>query len=148
MKKTALIGLFGLGFAACGAGGLRPGDASREALEARRVEVTAEGLSDETPWARSRAASFVGDVRRALASWWAGRDQGGLRQELAVRLLLSREGVVLDVRLDRSSGSEALDDSVIRTIADAGPFGPLPNFRDSCTLYVSFKPRKARRGPS
>ncbi|HEY3489933.1 MAG TPA: TonB family protein [Candidatus Deferrimicrobiaceae bacterium] len=61
------------------------------------------------------------------------------RQETFVEFTILRDGSLTNLKLVKSSGSRAMDDSVLRAIRSAAPFNKLPSYypKPSLTIYLT-----------
>ncbi len=78
---------------------------------------------------------------RISASWYSALVPPGLRGRLltTVYFVIQRNGRVADLRVEKPSGSEALDLSALRAVSEAAPFAPLPDDFPSGYLVVHFE---------
>lgn len=60
------------------------------------------------------------------AFWTSGAAQGSMRNAASIRLIISRQGTVLDCELLESSGSREQDKVVLAAVKLAAPLPPLP----------------------
>lgn len=79
-------------------------------------------------------------VERKVRDNWVTRgvDISGKSRDPVVRFSIDRDGAVSDVRLEQSSGSDALDESAISAVMAAQPFPPLPEEYPVGNLGVHF----------
>lgn len=79
-------------------------------------------------------------VERKVRDNWVTRgvDISGKRRDPVVRFSIARDGSVADVRMEQSSGSDALDDSAISAVMASQPFPPLPEEYPVGNLGVHF----------
>ncbi|MGK7346244.1 MAG: energy transducer TonB [Candidatus Nitrospinota bacterium M3_3B_026] len=77
--------------------------------------------------------------RKVTESWIThGIDITGKRADPVVRFRITRDGSVTGLRMERSSGSSALDQSAIDAVMSAAPFPPLPEGFEGGSLGVHF----------
>lgn len=77
--------------------------------------------------------------RKVTENWIThGIDITGKRADPVVRFRISRDGSVFGLRMERSSGSPALDQSAVEAVTAAAPFPPLPEGFEGESLGVHF----------
>ncbi|HVZ83808.1 MAG TPA: TonB family protein [Terracidiphilus sp.] len=84
---------------------------------------------------------YVDNINRTMSMNWSKSlvDQNTPRGAKAyIDFVISRDGTVSNVRIERSSGSSTLDSSCMRAAQRAASFGALPQQYRGSTLQVSF----------
>lgn len=79
-------------------------------------------------------------IERKVREYWVtrGMDISAQRADPVVRFKIGRDGFVSGLRIERSSGSGILDDSVLKAVKSAQPFPPLPDDYKGDSLGVHF----------
>lgn len=118
------------------------------ASEDRELESNEQQAREQAALEVSERDTYAAGIRAALSQRWiipaTAREKTALSADVRIRLLPG--GEVLDVKLVRSSGDRAFDDSVVNAVRSAGrlpvPTGDLFNkyFRD---ITVNFHPQMA-----
>lgn len=79
-------------------------------------------------------------ISRIKQSWvWVGHNDN---LAVTVRFVITPDGEIRDVQLDRSSGDGAYDESVLRAVREANPLPPPPatHRRDFSEVELTFRP--------
>jgi TonB family protein len=78
---------------------------------------------------------------RISSSWYSSLVAPGLKGKYVtgVHFIISRDGRISDLQVERPSGIDSLDLSARRAIENAAPFAPLPNDFSSQYLVVHFE---------
>lgn len=95
---------------------------------ARQSSPTFQNPADNYGQKRAKE-QYAWQVERRLAQFpYVPKESGPVRQtgSLLLRLTVSRDGRLLDVVLERSSGLSSLDAGVIETLRRASPYPPVP----------------------
>lgn len=118
------------------------------ASEDRELESTAQQQREQAAREASETESYISAITAALSQRWiipaTARQKDALSAHVRIRLLPG--GEVLDVKLVKSSGDRAFDDSAVNAVKSAGrlpvPSGDLFNkhFRD---ITINFHPQMA-----
>ncbi len=96
---------------------------------ARQSSPTFQNPADNYGQKRAKE-QYAWQVERRLAQFpYVPKEAGPIRQagSLLLRLTVSREGRLIDVVLERSSGLASLDAGVIETLRRASPYPPVPS---------------------
>jgi len=109
--------------------------AKKEDASAPRKTIVTGGVVFPHMW-------YLKIIERKVREHWIthGMDITAQETNPVVRFEIGRGGFVSGLRIERSSGSEILDDSAIRAVMNAQPFPPLPDeFRgDSLGVHFGF----------
>jgi periplasmic protein TonB len=118
------------------------------ASEDRELESSAQQQREQAAREASETESYISAITAALSQRWiipaTARQKDSLSAHVRIRLLPG--GEVLDVKLVKSSGDRAFDDSAVNAVKSAGrlpvPSGDLFNkhFRD---ITINFHPQMA-----
>lgn len=118
------------------------------ASEDRELESSAQQQREQAAREASETESYISAITAALSQRWiipaTARQKDALSAHVRIRLLPG--GEVLDVKLVKSSGDRAFDDSAVNAVKSAGrlpvPSGDLFNkhFRD---ITINFHPQMA-----
>jgi len=84
-------------------------------------------------------AGYFSAVRVAVDRMWEYPEEailGGWSGKVKVVFTLRRDGQLLDVRVLKSAGYKALDDSARAALIAAGPYGPFPTGLDKQRIHV------------
>jgi len=118
------------------------------ASEDRELETSAQQQREQAAREASETESYISAITAALSQRWiipaTARQKDALSAHVRIRLLPG--GEVLDVKLVKSSGDRAFDDSAVNAVKSAGrlpvPSGDLFNkhFRD---ITINFHPQMA-----
>jgi TonB family protein len=118
------------------------------ASEDRELESSAQQQREQAAREASETESYISAITAALSQRWiipaTARQKDALSAHIRIRLLPG--GEVLDVKLVKSSGDRAFDDSAVNAVKSAGrlpvPSGDLFNrhFRD---ITINFHPQMA-----
>jgi protein TonB len=75
-------------------------------------------------------AYYLRTIHQKISERWEGRARDG-QQPVAV-FEIGRDGKVLRLGIEKTSGNSLYDQAALRAITDASPFPPLPvDFKDS-----------------
>lgn len=113
--RTALLPLLIAGCAPMAPSGPPP-SVSQQPVRSAYDRLPAPAIAPQLRDGRITSSDYPGEARR-------NRSQG----EVAVVLLVGRDGRVNDCRVDRTSGDPALDDATCRLIADRFRYDPAQN---------------------
>jgi TonB family protein len=116
-----------------------------EAVDEEDVEAPDQGPGADVapemdnfpyPW-------YITRVRSAIWNRWTMKMPE--RGDCGVMFTILRDGSVIDLRIEFSSGDSAFDYTALNAVRDAGPFGPLPpQFKDKF-LKVHVQLRAGKR---
>jgi outer membrane biosynthesis protein TonB len=66
------------------------------------------------------------------------REDTPIKKGTICQVTVSKEGVLSDVKIDKTSGSEADDKAALDLLTKAGPFRPIPSAAEPPTFLVEF----------
>lgn len=106
---------------------------SSQSGESRDLAVTSSDIKDN-----ALELLYVKPLRtRVYRAWFPPK--GAEDKELSVIFTVSRDGVLSDLRIDRSSGDQLADQSALRAVENAAPFKPLPSDAgERCEVRMTF----------
>jgi len=70
--------------------------------------------------------AYYGLLKERINENWSYPERVKDNIEILVSLKIARTGKLLDVSIDKSSGNQAFDDSLLKAVKKAAPFPPLP----------------------
>ncbi len=107
--------------------------AKKERPSAPRKTIVTDGAAFAHMW-------YLKIIERKVREHWIthGMDISAQQANPVVRFAIGRGGLVSGLRIERSSGSETLDDSAVRAVMSAQPFPPLPGDFQGDSLGVHF----------